>query len=294
MTSPSAKPQHFLIIGAQKCGTTWLHQQLASHPQILMPKAKDDEFFSYLPLKPLDLYQEKYRQAGTQRWWGDSCASYFWSPRDGDIQPQNFNPQIAASICDQLGQNTRFIVLLKDPVERTLSAYLHHIAHQSLAADVPILDAPDRLGLLALSRYGHHLRHWLDVVPAEQILVLPDPKGENIQYILEQSSRFLDLDPQHTFPQPERTIFPGLQRLRRNDGLWVALGQRGIEDVSKIQRPLPLMTHAGRDYVRLVHAAEINRIRQLLSDDTAFFMQQLKQNHIDTAAFTHWQTLAKT
>ena len=185
-------------------------------------------------------------------------------------------------------------MLLKDPVERTLSGYLHHIAHQSLDVNVPLLAAPGRLGLLALSRYGHHLRHWLKVFPAEQLLVLPDPQGENTQQILQHCCRFLDIDDQHHFAQSGQTVFPGLLRLRRDDGLWVALGQRGVEDVTRIQRPLPLMNFEGRDYVRLVHAAEIARIKHMLSDDMANFIQQLKQHNINSEAFAHWQVLGNS
>jgi sulfotransferase family protein len=35
----------FLIIGAQKAGTTWLHRNLQAHPQIWMPKEKELHYF---------------------------------------------------------------------------------------------------------------------------------------------------------------------------------------------------------------------------------------------------------
>ena len=35
----------FLIIGAQKAGTTWLHRNLQNHPQIWMPKEKELHYF---------------------------------------------------------------------------------------------------------------------------------------------------------------------------------------------------------------------------------------------------------
>jgi hypothetical protein len=36
----------FLIIGAQKAGTTWLYRNLAYHPEIWMPLVKEVHFFS--------------------------------------------------------------------------------------------------------------------------------------------------------------------------------------------------------------------------------------------------------
>jgi hypothetical protein len=35
----------FLIIGAQKAGTTWLHRNLQAHPQVWMPKEKELHYF---------------------------------------------------------------------------------------------------------------------------------------------------------------------------------------------------------------------------------------------------------
>jgi hypothetical protein len=35
----------FLIIGAQKAGTTWLHRNIQTHPQIWMPKEKELHYF---------------------------------------------------------------------------------------------------------------------------------------------------------------------------------------------------------------------------------------------------------
>ena len=37
---------HFMIIGAQKCGTTSLAEQLAQHPQIRFCSEKEPHFFS--------------------------------------------------------------------------------------------------------------------------------------------------------------------------------------------------------------------------------------------------------
>src|SRR5215207_874121 len=36
---------NFLVIGAQKAGTTWLHRNLQTHPRIWMPKEKELHYF---------------------------------------------------------------------------------------------------------------------------------------------------------------------------------------------------------------------------------------------------------
>ena len=37
----------FLGIGAQKCGTTWLHKLLSHHPGVFAANPKEIDFFSY-------------------------------------------------------------------------------------------------------------------------------------------------------------------------------------------------------------------------------------------------------
>ncbi|GAB4187443.1 MAG: hypothetical protein Tsb002_12780 [Wenzhouxiangellaceae bacterium] len=278
----------FLIIGAQKSGTTWLHQQLATHPQVFMPAGKDDEFFSYLPDKPLAEYHSKFSAAGSDQRTGDSCASYFWSPLSDGEQPQGFNPDIAATISHRLGPSCRLIVLLKDPVQRSVSAYLHHIAHGSLDCNAPLHAAPARLGLTAISHYGHHLAYWLKHFPPQQILPLPAPGAAPAEELLRRCCDFLDLDNSHSFPQPQNTVFAGLRRRWRDDGVWLMLGQRGLEQAERIQRPLPLQHWEDESWVRLVHPAEIAQLRSLLKPDIAQLAELISHHGWQHEAFEHW------
>lgn len=286
------KRPDFVIIGAQKCGTTWLHQQLATHPQIMMPKGKDDEFFSYLPDKPLADYCQKFIDAEPSQLIGDSCASYFWSARAGDEQPAGFNPHIPTTLKKALGSDCRYIVLLKDPVQRTISAYLHHIAHASVDCNTQLLDAPSTRGLVAISRYGHHLSEWRKQIDDSHLLVLPAPQQGNHEALLNASCDFIGAY-SFTFPQPENTVFAGIRRISDESGVWVAIGQRGLEKLEDIQRPVPLREHNGRTWARLIHPAELGELITLLKPDAELFAQQIAQMKLDAKQFSHWLTWPK-
>jgi hypothetical protein len=58
----------FICVGVQKAGTTWLYEQLCSHPQVFMPKKELDFFF-----KPLGLawYGAHFEGAGEPQVCGD-------------------------------------------------------------------------------------------------------------------------------------------------------------------------------------------------------------------------------
>lgn len=36
---------NFLVIGARRAGTTWVHRNLSQHPQVFMPVQKEQHFF---------------------------------------------------------------------------------------------------------------------------------------------------------------------------------------------------------------------------------------------------------
>src|SRR3712207_5758356 len=68
LTLYGLRVRHFLGIGAQKAGTTWLHAQLQRHPQVLVPVPhKEWHYFdSVCPtrtgLSHRDLYLRQIRQ----------------------------------------------------------------------------------------------------------------------------------------------------------------------------------------------------------------------------------------
>ena len=121
---------NFLIVGVPKSATTSLHNYLAEHPQIYMPEKKDLNFFvrkfqaenvagpgdklNYSPNSDgLDEYEELFEDAGDAVAIGESSTSYFYfSECSHDIKAA-------------LGSDLKIIVVLRDPVERAFSNYMH-------------------------------------------------------------------------------------------------------------------------------------------------------------------------
>ena len=54
------QPLNFLVIGAQKCATTWLFECLNEHPDICLPKHKREVEYMGGPL---------YKEQGGQQWY---------------------------------------------------------------------------------------------------------------------------------------------------------------------------------------------------------------------------------
>ena len=50
----------FLVIGAQKAGTSWLHEMLSRHPQLKLPASKELHFWDWNRSKGLAWYSRKF------------------------------------------------------------------------------------------------------------------------------------------------------------------------------------------------------------------------------------------
>jgi hypothetical protein len=230
----SARHPDFLCIGAQKAGTTTLHDLLQRHPDAFVPEVKETHYFSLHFDQPLAWYERHFAAARPAQIVGEITPYYL------------FHPAAAARIAGQL-PTARLIVLLRDPVERALSGYFHAKRHgmEPLPIDEAFASEADRLrdaerqldapgtrhtahqwhSYVARSRYDVQLAGYLALFPASRLLMVqseeffttPKPIWDRIQ-------AFLGLRPvhlPHTLPHANRgrgelaTVAPHLrQRLR--------------------------------------------------------------------------------
>ncbi|ATO15903.1 sulfotransferase [Micromonospora sp. WMMA2032] len=125
-TANSRMTPDFLIVGAQRCGTTSLFKTLSQHPGVLPAVYhKGVHYFDtgydrgmdwYLGHFPTNRRAEAVRaQLGVRGVTGESSPYYMFHPLAGE--------RIAADLPE-----VRLLVLLRDPVERAYSAHAHESA----------------------------------------------------------------------------------------------------------------------------------------------------------------------
>ncbi|MFX0084966.1 MAG: sulfotransferase [Candidatus Hodarchaeota archaeon] len=114
-----------MIIGEEKCGTTSLYTNLTMHPEISKPVEKEPYYFDR-KIEKMSFLEYKYNfpSLGNQLSF-DSTPTYFFSER----APQNIKKTFS---------NMKFIVLLRNPVERTISHYYHNKRWQPWMETYPI------------------------------------------------------------------------------------------------------------------------------------------------------------
>lgn len=155
----------FLVIGAYKSGTTSLFHELAAHPDIGVPAAKE---VAHL-VRP-----EVTHANGLARY-----EAYFHPLRHypivGEVAPQyTAAPRwtgVAARARDILGPDLKLIYIVRHPLDRIVS----HLAHREAAAPELALGAQVPVGMFHeadISRYGMQIDPWLSAFPRANLLVV--------------------------------------------------------------------------------------------------------------------------
>ena len=210
----------FLVIGAQRSGSTALYRHLAAHPAILPPLRKEVHYFDFQYAKGRAWYLAHFpgiqeRITGNYRAITFEASPYYMLHPLAPERIMAFNPDM------------KLIAILRDPVDRALSHY-HHEARwgvetltfeEAIAAELERLAGAERLmkkaphhysyhhhhfSYLDRGRYAHYLEPWLEHFPRKHLLVLrsedlfeaPDP-------VMNRVFEFLGLPP-HRIPARSR------------------------------------------------------------------------------------------
>jgi hypothetical protein len=212
---------NFIGIGAARSGTTSLHRYLLQHPDVFLPTPKETNFFSpqahgRATATTLDEYERLFDGASHQT-------------ALGEISPQYMpDPASAERIHGTLGP-VRLIAILRDPVERAYSHYLHR-AKGGLERRPFDAAAVEGEPYVEWSRYGEHLQRYYARFPPESLHVLVyedfarDPAAS-----LRELAAFLRIDASFGFDTTTRYNPAGSPRFPRlNRRLW-----RVVKPVSK-------------------------------------------------------------
>jgi hypothetical protein len=154
---------NLLIVGVQKCGTTYAHQVLSTSPEILGSTVKELNFFNQVNCTD-EASLEKYRsnfKSGPQRYYMESTPHYFRLPHRPDEEVGSVTPDVAKSIDQILPHDDRkLIVILRNPIERAISATRHHISMGRLPSVDVIETVSSKHGIINRGFYYRILEHW--------------------------------------------------------------------------------------------------------------------------------------
>ncbi|WNH08610.1 sulfotransferase family protein [Thalassobellus suaedae] len=131
---------NFLIVGAAKCGTTALDGYLKQHPEVFLPEVKECRYFSNVEENNKNPYTNKdhVEFISNSNEYYDLYKGVN-TPIAGDISPDYlyYYETSIKKIKKELEENTKIIILIRNPVQRAFSNYLHILreGYNSLSFD---------------------------------------------------------------------------------------------------------------------------------------------------------------
>lgn len=182
----------FLVIGAQRCGTSSLYKWLEHHPDVVASLRKETEFFSFRTTRGLDWYRGHFpsrRRRTLHRMRRGRDPLVF------EATPNYlFHPDVPAR-AHAVVPDARLVVLLRNPVDRAYSHYRHMVRHgkeplgfeeaidreaERIAGEAERMhDDPayrshpwDRWSYVSRGRYAEQLERWLALYPRDRLLVI--------------------------------------------------------------------------------------------------------------------------
>tara|TARA_B100000686_G_scaffold335061_1_gene403183 strand:+ start:157 stop:882 length:726 start_codon:yes stop_codon:yes gene_type:complete len=185
----------FLIIGAQKCGTTSLWNYLLKHPNILpnYDNRKEIQYFDQKMKKGINWYKAHFptKRAIEQKKKEIGCGKVLVGEATTHYI---FHPRVARAVKEVMPK-VKIVVLLRDPISRAYSHYHHEVREkrEKLPFEIAVEQESIRLkgsyemilknpyyfnqirhdhSYLERGKYFDQLTRWYDCFPSNQILVL--------------------------------------------------------------------------------------------------------------------------
>jgi hypothetical protein len=268
---------NFLVIGAQRSGTTLLHKVFDAHPEVFVPSRRKEIH-----------YFDRYYDRGPE-WYGEFFPSQEGAAEYraiGEVTPDYVFHEDAPGRIADLISDCRFIVSLRNPVDRAFSGYMHHRRsfNERRSFDDFLDGAQD-----AVERgfYHQQLARYLEFFPRSAFLILiyeelvSDPAAnlERIREFLGLSRGWPDAEGLlaeriNAAPQPRFPVafylarrFGAFLRYRDLDSIVETAKRLGLPAIFG-QRPTgPRMTPATRARLEALYVDDIRKLENLLQRD---------------------------
>ncbi len=207
----------FVIVGAQRAGTTSLFHYLAAHPNVMPSIVKEVHFFDRQECweRGLDWYLGHFPLEGSLR---RAAGAGRWKIVTGEATPAYMFHEAAAERLREHVPDARLLAILRDPVERAFSDWRRRQRH-ARGASLGFEEHTDR-ALAALARsggagddprtwrrgqgmsnltrglYAPQLRRLARLFSRERILVLRhEDLGVDPEAVVREATDFLGLPP---------------------------------------------------------------------------------------------------
>ncbi len=205
----------FIIIGAQKGGTTSLYKYLIQHPCVAPIYVKEPHFFDILFHKGIGWYRAHFPTA-VEKYYVERTRKHDFIT--GEASPYYLYHPLAAKRVAKTLPHAKLIAVLRNPADRAYSQYQHQRRQpgveplsfeEAIEAEAKRLAGEEEKILrdekyisfnhrhysyLARGTYIHQLPAWMDLFPKEQILIIKsEDLYTNPAIVVQQTLDFLHI-----------------------------------------------------------------------------------------------------
>ncbi|MEM7756848.1 MAG: sulfotransferase [Cyanobacteria bacterium P01_A01_bin.40] len=297
---------NFLIVGAAKAGTTSLYSYLKQHPQIYMSPVKETNFFAFEGAElnflggisqgyladfktNIDDYRAQFQGVNNEIAIGEASPSYLYLPK-AVARIKYYIPEV------------KIIVILRNPIERAYSHFLHHLRDRLVdyrdfeqALDAEAQAIADNwwwdYHYIQVGLYYQQLKRYFANFKQEQIKVwLYEDLTSNPLALIQDICQFLGVERQFAPDMAARLNATGVPRYRTLDAL--IKEPNLIKTVyqllpAKLRQPItaqinqrnplkkpPLLPHI-RQHLLGLYREDILQLQQLIQRDLSGWLQEL-------------------
>lgn len=279
----------FIVCGAAKCGTTSIYHYLKKHPDILMSRNKEPNFFNRHYDAGIEEYKSQFCHYSGELEVGESSVSYI---ADADLVA----PRIKKHIPD-----VKLIFSLRNPIERLWSGYwfavacgrirAHEVTFSEFIRLKKMISHFGREGIdkgrrsIEVGMYYMYMSKYMEYFPAEQIhVIIHEEMAKDQLYVVKNVYDFLGVNelftpskvtknktrkPKHdwlykAFYQTSGTISRFLDKKSYN---YVKSKLSWIRDVVYDDNREIKMKMNDREYLYHIYKDDISKLETLISRD---------------------------
>lgn len=221
MNSPEVSVITFLMVGCQRCGTTWTAAAIRDHPEVYLPSKKQSYFFDRNYDKGIDWYLSRFDEVGSEHVAVGEIATGYCLPHAVPRMAKHF-PDI------------KLLMVMRNPTDRAYSNYQSRKVEEHWSSFAEAIESETEL--LERGQYIDQIEALLEHYDDEQLLLLlyDDLHTDDIMY-LKTILRFIGVDPDMESKligqRKNAAVFPNLRK---------RLHQLGLDSVVHMVRKSPI------------------------------------------------------
>lgn len=174
----------FIILGPQKCATTWMYRCLKEHPDVYMPDTDSIHFF--------DIHYEKGKN-----WYANFFAEYDGESVVGEETPSYIRDNAVPRRLEDNLPNTKLIISVRNPMDRAYSHYWHEKSKGKISFKFgKVFENYDLYQNWVVPGFYHrHVQRFLERFPEDQMkLVFFDDLVDDDEAFIQDIYEFIGAD----------------------------------------------------------------------------------------------------